>query len=88
MACRTGCTIPVAANDPLSSGVNSNIVEAEWFAGAADPGFGNGTQLTTTAGTSVTGNLTLPAQPVGTRITIRVMDAAGNWSLNNVVITT
>jgi hypothetical protein len=88
VACRRGCTIPVAANDPLHSGVNSNIDEAEWFTGTADPGFGNGTQLTTTVGTSVTGSLTLPAQRAGTQITIRVRDAAGNWSLNNVVITT
>jgi hypothetical protein len=83
-----GCTIHFAASDPLSSGVNSNIVEAEWFIGTADPGFGNGTQITIAVNPSVAGNVHFLKQPVGTLITFRVRDAAGNWSLNNVVRTT
>jgi len=87
IACRTGCTVSFTAHDPLHNGVQSKITQAEWFVGT-DPGFGNGTQVTITAGLSMAGSFHVGPQTPGTLITVRVKDAAGNWSLNNVLVTT
>jgi hypothetical protein len=91
-ATRTGgiVTLTVAANDPTSAGVSSNIVAAEWFTGS-DPGPGNANAVVTsnpapppsfTAGNPVTFSF-IPGTgrfPVGAVIRVRVKDAAGNWS--------
>jgi hypothetical protein len=109
IACNTnaGCNIAFTAHDPVSGGVNSNIVQAEWFidAGATvvctsptppcapqvvavtDPGYGNGTPIALTVGTTVATNFHMRRQARGTHIVFRVRDAAGNWSPNNMVIT-
>jgi hypothetical protein len=109
IACAAGCSINFTAHDPVSGGVNSNIVQAEWFVdnGAtliceanfpgctpevvalSDPGFGNATpvSIATPLSTSVTASITLGPQATGTHIVFRVRDAAGNWSLDNLVVT-
>ena len=111
VACQTGCDIAFTAHDPVSNGVSSNIVHAEWFidqgvhlvcevgeivpgctievAVSADPGYGNGTPIPLTVGNPITGHLIIPAAglPAGTNIVFRVRDAAGNWSKDNLVIT-
>jgi FtsP/CotA-like multicopper oxidase with cupredoxin domain len=109
--CTAGCSIPLKATDPLSSGVQSNIVQAEWFVdqGAhliceqppgpgctpevvapGDPGKGNGTAIPIPPGTtfSLTTTFNPGPQPPGTKIVFRVKDAAGNWSINTMVVTT
>jgi hypothetical protein len=109
IACRTGCTINFTAHDPVSGGVNSNIIEGEWFvdqgahliceinvpgcvpevAGPGDPGYGSGTPIpiTTAPSTALAGHIVLGPQARGTQIVFRVRDAAGNWSLGNLVVT-
>ena len=109
IACTAGCTISFTAHDPISGGVNSNIVQAEWFvdngatlicesnftgctpevAAQSDPGYGNGNAVSipTPLTPSVTASITLGPQAVGTHIVFRVRDAAGNWSLDNLVVT-
>jgi hypothetical protein len=93
--------IVINATDPVSGGVNSNIVAAEWFDAPCtpeelatcfnDPGPGNGTAIPVPSpATSLTLNLTVPNEAVGRSIYVRVMDAAGNWSVvayNQPVIT-
>jgi hypothetical protein len=110
IACTAGCTINFTAHDPVSGGVNSNIVQAEWFndqgaqviceanvpgctpevAVLSDPGYGTATPatFTTPRGTTRSGSITLGPQAIGTKILFRVMDQAGNWSLDNLVVTT
>jgi hypothetical protein len=113
IACQTlaGCSIKIDASDPISGGVNSNIVQAEWFVdpGAhliceqppfpgctpevvapGDPGKGFGTQVPVGGAASTTLNVQFNplAQPAGTKIVFRVKDAAGNWSLDSMVLTT
>ena len=85
------------ATDPLSNGVNSRIVAAEWFWSPAcstgfstpascvvDPGQGSATAIGGfVAGTSVTlsnVHLTIPSPRTGRVVSVRVQDAAGNWS--------
>jgi hypothetical protein len=88
----TTTDITITATDPVSNGVNSNIVAAEWFVAPCtpvelatcfnDPGTGNGTPIPVpTPATSVTLSLTVPNQDPGKSIYVRVMDAAGNWSV-------
>ncbi len=76
---------------PVGTGSSSGIVAAEWFAGA-DPGTGNATPVTLTAVAPSTlpgpkndatpQKYTVRGLPSGPRttISIRVVDAAGNWS--------
>jgi hypothetical protein len=106
----TVCTVKFTAHDPLHGGVNSNIVQVEWFidqgaqviceanvpgctpevAVLSDPGYGSATPgaFTTPVGTTRSGTITLGQQAVGTKIVFRVKDEAGNWSLDNLVVTT
>ena len=83
------CTITFRAYDPVSGGVNSDIVQGEWFTGI-DPGQGLGLPLlvtipsTATLGTPGTVNF-IPVAPSGTLIHFRIKDAAGNWSLTSTV---
>jgi hypothetical protein len=94
--------IVITATDPVSHGVNSNIVAAEWFVAPCtplelatcfnDPGTGNGTPIAVpNPATSLTlPTLIVPNQDPGKSIYVRVMDAAGNWSVvayNHPVIT-
>ena len=91
--CRSvaGCTISFTAHDPLSGGVQSNIVQAEWFndqGAGTNPGYGNGTPITLGLPLSPTASASFnPGRQARANITIRVRDAAGNWSLNSVVVT-
>jgi hypothetical protein len=69
----TPCSIHYAANDPVSGGVNSNIISGEWFIGQGitrlpgddvavsnDPGQGNGMPFSVLVpGTSVDGSFTI-----------------------------
>jgi hypothetical protein len=108
IACTSGCSISFTAHDPVSGGVNSSIVQAEWFIdqgahlaceinvpGCAaevvvlgDPGYGNGTPISVSApGTSIADSFNPGPLPPGTHIVFRVKDAAGNWSLDNLVVT-
>jgi FtsP/CotA-like multicopper oxidase with cupredoxin domain len=77
-------TVKATAQDPVTNGVSTGIVAAEWFSGA-DPGTGHGTAITGIPAAAIPGGpvvLTFqPAKPVGTVISIRVKDAAGNWSV-------
>jgi hypothetical protein len=97
----------VSATDKLSGGVNSRIVQAEWFIdqGAhlvcfpvtpgctpeviapGDPGQGNGTGIAITPGYTVAATVTFGPKAKDTRIVFRVRDAAGNWSLDTIVVT-
>jgi len=57
----------------------------------SDPGYGSatpGTFATTVPDTTRSGTITLGQQAVGTKIVFRVKDEAGNWSLDNLVVTT
>ncbi|MBJ7612051.1 MAG: multicopper oxidase domain-containing protein [Candidatus Dormibacteraeota bacterium] len=107
--CTAGCSVTVGATDPLSSGVHSKIVQAEWFVdqGAhliceqppgpgctpevvapGDPGKGNGTAIPIASpGYTVTVTFNTGPQPAGTKVVFRVRDAAGNWSINSMVVT-
>jgi hypothetical protein len=71
-SCDPSCTIPVGAHDPLSGGVNNNIVAGEWFldmnitvlggdsTNGNDPGAGHGMAFTIAApGTTVTDSFTI-----------------------------
>jgi alpha-tubulin suppressor-like RCC1 family protein len=56
----------------------SGVAGAEFFVGA-DPGAGNGTPMTVSAG-SATGSFTAPAAAGSVTVGVRSRDAAGNWS--------
>jgi len=76
-------TLTADAADPLSGGVNSNIVAAEYFIDT-DPGVGNGIAMQGTFG-SPTAALTAQVDVSGLGLGIytlyvRAMDGAGNWS--------
>jgi FtsP/CotA-like multicopper oxidase with cupredoxin domain len=111
IACQAGCSITIDATDPVSGGVNSSIVQAEWFVDAGahliceqppfpgcalevvapgDPGQGLGIQVPIGGAASPSLNVVFNplAQPPGTKIVFRVKDAAGNWSLDSMVLTT
>jgi hypothetical protein len=106
--CTAGCSVTFRATDPISNGVHSQIVQAEWFVdqGAhliceqppgpgctpevvapGDPGKGNGTAIAITPGFTVNPTFNTGPQPPGTKIVFRVKDAAGNWSINTMVVT-
>jgi hypothetical protein len=107
ITCTAGCTITLSATDKLSGGVNSRIVQAEWFidqgahlvcpapapgctpeaVAPGDPGQGNGTAISITPGYTVAGTFSVGPKPAGTKIVFRVRDAAGNWSLDSIVVT-
>jgi hypothetical protein len=73
-------TINVVADDPLSGGVHSNIVAAEWWVGP-EPGIGGGNPVSgITPGTHVSFSFSVAGHPAGTTINLRVQDLAGNWS--------
>jgi hypothetical protein len=61
--------------------VNTSIIAAEWFIDT-DPGVGNGTNLSITAGNTVSGTLSLPnAMSSGIHhLYIRVKNNLGKWS--------
>jgi hypothetical protein len=80
----TGCTVSFTATDPVSGGVNSNLVQGEWFTGA-DPGQGLGFPFGIVPNTTVSGSFH-PAAGSGTQIYLRVRDAAGNWSATRAVV--
>jgi hypothetical protein len=80
----TGCTVSFTATDPVSGGVNSNIVQGEWFTGT-DPGQGLGFPFGIVPNTTVSGSFH-PAATSGTQIFLRVKDAAGNWSATRTVV--
>ena len=78
--------VAVTAHDNLTNGVASGVAGAEWFTGA-DPGPGNGTKavtvpasLTPTPNTASPVSFTITGLPAGTAVSVRVVDAAGNWS--------
>ena len=82
-----GCTVSFSATDPLSGGVQSNIVQAEWFTAFPDPGVGLGNPINIpTPGFTVTGVTFQPVAASGTQIFFRVRDAAGNWSTTSMVV--
>ena len=83
----TGCSISFSATDPVSNGISSNIVQAEWFAGFPDPGVGLGIPITnlSVANPTVIGAFQ-PVAASGTEIFFRVKDAAGNWSATTMVV--
>jgi hypothetical protein len=107
ITCTAGCTITLSATDKLSGGVNSRIVQAEWFidqgahlvcsapapgctpeaVAPGDPGQGNGTAISITPGYTVAASFGVGPKPAGTKIVFRVRDAAGNWSLDSIVVT-
>ena len=82
-------SLTATATDPISNGVNNNIVGGEWFTGA-DPGPGNGLPVVSNvapppiflSGNPVTFTFTPGAghYAVPTVVSVRVVDAAGNWS--------
>jgi hypothetical protein len=82
-------TLTATADDPLSNGVRSGVVGAEWFTGA-DPGPGNGLPVISNpapppifiAGNHVTFSFIPGAGhfAVTTVVSLRVIDGAGNWS--------
>jgi hypothetical protein len=79
-------TITVTADDPLSGGVHSNIVAAEWFIGT-DPGYGAATAVTGFApATHVTFSFPVSGKAAGSQVHVRVRDAAGNWSADAVQV--
>ena len=79
-------TITVTADDPLSGGVHSNIVAAEWFIGT-DPGYGAANAVTGFApATHVTFSFPVNGQPAGASVHVRVLDAAGNWSADSIQV--
>jgi FtsP/CotA-like multicopper oxidase with cupredoxin domain len=79
-------TIQVNANDPLSGGVHSNIVTAEWFVGT-DPGYGGGHAVTVPApSTTVSFSFPVTGQAAVASVHVRVVDAAGNWSTDSIVV--
>jgi len=54
----------------------------------SDPGYGSGTPISIgSPGTSVSASFNPGPLPAGTHIVFRVKDAAGNWSLDNLVVT-
>ena len=88
-------TLSASATDPVTGGTPaaapaSTIVAAEWFDGA-DPGVGLGTAMSGTFGTTTVANLSatvsLAGLSLGTHnISIRALDAAGNWGPARVVL--
>ncbi|HEV7465491.1 MAG TPA: multicopper oxidase domain-containing protein [Candidatus Dormibacteraeota bacterium] len=91
----TTTTLTVTAHDPVSTtgSVVSSIVRAEYFLAPCtpgadattctqDPGPGNGTAIPVpTPATSVSLSTTITTPALGVRLFVRVMDAAGNWSV-------
>ncbi len=84
-------TVTINTHDPVSGGVNSNIAQAEYFVAPctpsteascfADPGPGNGSQITVPPNTgTATLTFTIPTPPHGSTLFVRVKDAAGNWT--------
>ena len=78
--------VAVTSHDNLTNGIASGVAGAEWFTGA-DPGPGNGTKavtvpasLTPTPNTASPVSFTITGLPAGTAVSVRVVDAAGNWS--------
>jgi hypothetical protein len=81
--------IVVKAHDALSNNSSSGLVGAEWFTGT-DPGPGNATKVTVATGSANTfpgpansaavQSYTVTGLPRGT-VNVRVVDAAGNWSV-------
>ena len=78
--------VSLTAQDNLTNGVSSGVAGAEWFTGA-DPGPGNGTRavtlpasLTPTPNSATPVTFTVTGLPAGATVSIRVVDAAGNWS--------
>jgi FtsP/CotA-like multicopper oxidase with cupredoxin domain len=73
-------TVQVTASDPTHGGVRSNIAAAEWWIGA-DPGLGSGTAVNvTTPSNPATFSFPVIGQVTGATVSLRVQDAAGNWS--------
>jgi hypothetical protein len=75
----TTVSLTAQATDALTA-----VTRAEWFTGA-DPGAGNGTAMTVT-GTGPSWTVTSPVDVRGfsegaRTLTVRVRDAAGNWSV-------
>ncbi len=74
-------------NYPATPAVSPNLTRLEYFTGATDPGFGNGTNLPIPAGNDAsTGNttITIPSLPDGNQsLYVRSRDAGGEWSLTN-----
>jgi hypothetical protein len=72
---------------PASPNTAGNIVKAEYFTGAADPGIGNASPLPIPTGIDVTTsniNITIPALANGNQdLFVRTLDANGKWSLTN-----
>ena len=82
----------VGANTTLTASASdtaSDIVMAEWFAGA-DPGPGNGVPMTMSFnGTNwdLSASIDLTGWAVGNyTLSVRAKDAAGNWSLTDTVV--
>jgi len=78
--------VAATAHDNLINGIASGVAGAEWFTGA-DPGPGNGTKavtvpasLTPSPNTASPVSFTITGLPAGTTVSVRVVDAAGNWS--------
>jgi hypothetical protein len=75
------CTLVATVTDALTGG--SNVVAAEWSAGASAASAGTGTPMTGAFGTievSVSVALDTNALPLGaTNVWVRAQDAAGNW---------
>jgi hypothetical protein len=73
--------VTINATDPVSGGVNTDIVAIEYFVGA-DPGVGNATALTPgadfTVGTSV--STVVSGLSPGSVVGVRARDQAGSWS--------
>jgi hypothetical protein len=87
----TSVSLHLTAHDPVSGGVNSNIVQAEYFITPCtpgtetscfqDPGPGNATQIPVPGNsTSIDVTVSIPTPPHGSRLLVRVKDAAGNWT--------
>ena len=80
-------SVTFTATDPLSGGVQSKIVQAEWFTAFPDPGVGLGNPINIpTPGFTVTGVTFQPVAASGTQIFFRVKDQAGNWSTTSMVV--
>jgi Secretion system C-terminal sorting domain len=72
---------------PAAPAALSNIVKAEYYTGATDPGIGSASPLPIPTGTDVTTgtvNITIPALANGNQsLFIRTLDANGKWSVTN-----
>jgi hypothetical protein len=68
--------------DPVTNPGSAEIVGGEWFIDT-DPGIGNGTSITLTAGTQVTGSFSIPNTLTAGihNLFIRVKNDLGKWSL-------